>query len=110
MFDFDAVKLEIKELRNELGDEAKDWRYIVDVVDSKLMEAWIACNPSITKDSDDVVVDTYTPEYKQITRELYNAIIEIDDVIHSINSIKGRLLTLIEDLRDTNSRKSSWLV
>jgi hypothetical protein len=110
MINFDAVKLEIKELRNEIGDDSKDWRYIMDAVDLKLMDAWLACNPSVTSDENDEVLSVYTPEYKQITRELYNAIIEIDDVIHSINTLKGRLLTLVEELRDINSRKLPWQV
>lgn len=108
MLDFEAVKLEIKELRNEIGDDANNWRYIVDSIDSKLMDAWMACSPSVTKDEIDEIVDVYTPEYKEITRELYNAIIEIDDVIYSINFMKTRLLKLIEELRDTNFEKAPW--
>lgn len=107
MLDFEAVKLEIKELRNDLSDQSNDWRYIVDTVDSKLMDAWMACSPSVTEDEVGEIINIYSPEYKQVTRELYNVIIEIDDVVHSINSMKSRLLTLIDELRDS---KTPWVL
>ncbi len=107
MIDLSAIKLEIKELRNDITDDNFGYLNLMYCVDKRLMEAWLACFPQEMVDNEGFI-EHYVPEYKQITRELYNSIIEIDDVIHQLNTFRNRLLTLIEELRDTNKVDSSW--
>lgn len=105
MLDFDSIRLEIKELRNVIGDENNQWMVVLYSVDKALMDAWISCKQYDTQDDTGVLLDTYYPEYKTVNKGLYNALVEIDDAVYKIQSVKGRISKLIDEIRDSSTEK-----
>ena len=46
--------------------------------------------------------ETVSPNYKTITSELYNAVIELDSLTESLSQLRSRITLIIDGLRRIN--------